>query len=620
MKLRPFVALASLLLAGCPRQDEVFTGSLDAPGPLALVRGDGLFTRPVAVTADRHGGRLRLIDLTTGRYAPTRPTAAFLRDAALPLGRDRLIHGVAALSPDPQTLTAYAIDNRYDTLVRAPWIVGRDDQGFPVRAEPRVVSVQVDAAEDRVQVSPVVIERGEATTETWTLTFDGRVWQARGSRSGPVRPAPATGAWTSEGGAIRLTIRGNPSEGDRIQIELDSGVEEIDLGGRPESLSLSPDGAHLAVTFQIDDGTGGLRMADPMDGSLRDPLPLPAGAKPGRMDWDAAGQLWVADRGLRRVHRIDPVSLDIHSIELPWPVFDVAPVITSRGEERLVLAPAEGAPSVWVYDLESGRFIDANPSAPGVQGMPLLAPIQGLAALPEPYPLPFQRDPFSGEPTGAAQEEATVAISLSSGKIIFVRADNGCLVSDRLGPRTRRRTTAGRFGDYTPEFPINPPFTAHLAPAEDSTRHIVVSACAGVARQETWRLTYDANVSAWVARGSISKVQDALVEEDTRYTNDNGSFSLLIRAGSTPSVDGWQISFDVLEGVLEASALDVAGGLPRMRFDLPGDPIAYIRDRGPTDDDERPDARVPEVAVAAQAEDAVMRVDARNGLITAIWD
>ncbi len=616
------LGLAALLALGfgCGQDDEIFSGSLDTPGPVGMVRGVGVFARPVAMSADQHGGRVRLLDLTTGRYASTTPHASFLRDAALPLGRDRLITAVAGLAAPSGTLDVWALDARHNHLIRAPWFEGTDGAGVPLRVEPVVTNVvSTPAGGGTAEASAVVLDRGQATSETFTLTFDGAQWQVRGSRSGPEAPAPKVGTWVSDGGAVRLVLSGEPLEGDRIEVQIEAGVQEWDLGGAPQGMHLSRNGFHLAVSAG-DTLYVLTTVPEATPDTLVPAVTLPTGAQPGRIDEDRDGQLWIADLALPAVHRYDPSTTTLVTLPMPWPVRDVAPVTSADGRARLAVAPLDGAPSVWLYDLFDDAFVDVNPSTPGVDGMTFLAPVEGLSAFEEPYELPFQRDPYDGDAFGADLSQTTIAISLASGKIVFMQADTGCLASDRLGPRTRRRNSGTTFGDYTPEFSADPPFTAYLSAAEDSTRHVVVNACAGLARQETWELTYDAIRGAWFADGTVTGLLTTPIREDARYTADNGQFSLLMRAGAAPSVDGWRLSFDVLDGILAGSAAGVADDLPQITFDLPGEPLAYVRPRGPTDDDEREDAVIPEVVVSARSEDVVVRIDARDGLITGIWD
>lgn len=610
--IRRFVGLCAIAALAACADTETFSGSLISPAAVAVMPPSGPFSRPIGVAADRLGGRLRALDLTTGRYAATASQASFLRDAAVPTGRDRILTGVAAVATGPDTVHFFALDTRHDVVLRVPWVDGRGGGGSLVRTEPRLVSVDVDAAD--VSVAGVTLDRGRTATDTWTFTFARDGWTVSGLRSGtePER-APATGAYATEDGALRLVIVGTPAEGDTITIAADNGLSEAALPGAPTALAASPDGSRVVAAYASAAG-GGVAVFDPVAFDTPQAIPLPAGTRPVRLAFDDTGALWVADAALAQVHRVDVATAIVTSIDLPWPTLDVAPVLTPEGRPRLVLAPRD-VPSVWLYDLDRGVFLDSTPGTPEITGMPLLSPVTGLATMPAPYDLPFQRDLTDGEATGPDLVDSTVAVALASGRVVWMQASTGCLVSDRLGPRTRQLNSATRVGDYTVNFPLEIPGTAYLEAAEDTSRHVLVNACAGNAPSESWSLTYDAIDGAWRAEGTVSGEQLATAIEDRRWVSDLGAVSTVIRAGTTVSVDGWRFRFDVIDGILAATALTLDEALPVITFDLPGDPVGYIRpawanERGP----------VPEVIVAAQAEDVVVRIDARTATITALWD
>ena len=244
----------------------------------------------------------------------------------------------------------------------------------------------------------------------------------------------------------------------------------------------------------------------------------------------------------------------------------------------MFVVPIDGA-ELWAVDLASGELRDLNPWAPGIGGFPLYSPVRGIAALPTASRYPYP------DAAGVRPRSELLAISLASGAIVFFDQRTGCLVPDRLGPRTQL-VQFGRFLDYSTDF-AEVGGAVSLASNATNDRSVVVNTCAGIARAEGWRLTFDAAEQAWIVTGEVSGEQTRRAYEDIRYTSDRGQISFVLRSGTRPSIDGWTIDFAVTDGALriasdqgtEIAPFDfIRRQLTEVRFSLPGDPhpLAFV--------------------------------------------
>jgi hypothetical protein len=620
------VALA--LLASC-LQPEIYTGAFDVPVAIAVVQPEvgGPFLEPVGLVANRHGGNVVPLALKQGRFLSEDSTVSFLRGNPIPTGALRLLASVAATAPSVDEITVWAGDERFGTLLRLPWILDcaaepdRDEcaadriPGVPVEVGLRVRAV---SAPDGLSLADLDGKRGYTATETWTITYDGAAWWVEGSRSGR-QPVPAeTGVWWSaEQHRLSFTVRdpqGRARAGDAFVVETDTGAREIDVGGAPVALLATDDQRSLAVIVERTDGGVVLGWLDP-ETELLAPVALPADAAPGRLTFAEDGALLVADRARPAVWEVEPgATTPAREHVLPWPVLDVAEL-----GGVLHVTPLDGR-SLWRVDRATGELLDTNPVTPGVQGLALTANVIGLEAIRLPYDMPEYDD------SAIRRRGRSVGVSLSSGAVVFVHEDSGCLVQSSLGPRTVYDPNS-IYQDYATSFDdvLGGPI---LEQNGASTRHVIVNDCAGIAPAEQWTLRYDEVRQGWVVTGSYSGEQRELAREDERYVSDEGQVSFLVRAGTLPSRDGWTIRFSIDSGVAAATTSSSDVFLRQVAVGVSGD-LTAARWRaglpGPIGDHEAGEGWYPvdlrtTLLTPAAATNEVGRVDPQTAVIDVGWE
>lgn len=605
--MKPTLAILLVGLSACAT-DDAFSGSLNTPSPVGVLDPSlgGPFTHAVGYVGDRHGGRIRTLDLTTGRYLADDPVASFFRGSGLATGSERELVGVAAYAPDADHASVFAIDKRFNQLLLVPHVVGRASDGSPEEAVATVLSkdfTDADSSGDSPTLESVKLDADTAASETWTVTSHGAWWEVVGSRSGLQPRAYADQPFLSTGGALSFVLRGAATPGDSFAIVTDTGQTETDLAGTPTELVMAPDQSSLALIVREGD-LDVLRLVNPADGALGEPVLFAVDSRPNRVTWSADSKtLWVADRATNAVWSVDVGSAVATAHPTPWPTQDVAVHDGDSGTTAYVVAV--GGQEVWVMDTTTDTLLDVNPSTPSVDPMSLRSPISGLAAITAPYSLPS--DDEDVDRTGR-----TVAVSLASGKIVWMIERTGCLVTDGLGPRTEIISSTTSLADYNPDFTVSVPGTAYLDVIEDGTRHVNVNPCGGVAPAESWILRFDSVQQGWTVEGTVSGKQSAVAFEDARYVSDNAQIHFAMRAGAQPSLDGWSLSFNVLDGVLDAEGDNNEDGIRELAIDLPGRPAIFWK----TVDG----AARPYVVAAAEASDVVVKVDSTTGIVDSLWE
>lgn len=606
------VALAS----GCQTQ-ALPTPIFDGPEWSDVLQPDqgGPFWSPVAFVANTRDGSITPLDLRHGTAVSDQHGAPFLPPRRVATGNTRQLGQIAAWVPAEDRVTVFAADLAHGVLVQAPYLRGLDSTGEPIPVVPEageVVFEDVDGSGDSADVVGLQMRYGFTTTEEWTFTYDGSEWIAVGTRSGRQSTGLRFGqTWLSDNRELELTIRGSASAGDTLRFTTDTLLVEHDVGGLVMGLTRVPDedllvlGVWDPVASQGDlvlwdmygeVELGRIALADVLTGAGASGV----GAQPWRFAWDdesyssvALGEdlaedglpprLFVGDARLPVVWDIEldlafPATSSVESISVPAPVNALAVVAESddprsyrEGYHNLMVAPIDGT-RVDLYDLIDERWIDVNPRDGVVGGLDLRSPIVGLSALPAPVLL------FQEANSGARVEKKGVAVSTLDGALALIEGDSGCMATDGQGARVLYDTGAYQL-EYVDRGNLSNPV---LFTDPDTARSVVGSECGGIARNETWTLVYDGLLGGWTVEGSVSGPQEAVAYEDERYVTDDGGISFLILAGTQPTTDGDIFVFTVDDGVLEVTSVPVDSGEFELPFDLPGPPLAFLLDSGPS--------------------------------------
>lgn len=572
--------LTLVVFAAC-REEVPYGGAFDVPVAAAVLQPEvgGPFQEPVGFVANGHGGQIVQLALKQGRFLTDDPTVSFLRTNPLATGGDRILTSVAVRAPSIAEVVVWAGDRRFGQLLRLPWLhdcatlaVPECDgapAGAPIEQESsfEIVETVGDARLDDVHTKD-----GYTTTETWTVAFDGEAWSVEGSRSGREAERPVPGRpYSTESRRLNFTIaQGDRAvAGDRFVIETRNGLTEHDVGGAPLALLTSPDQSLLAmVVHDLVIDRPFVRWFDPAAATVVGQVALPAEASPHRLAWSLDGALLVADRTWPAVWEVALGETVAIEHPTPWPTLDVTAFDGADGRRRLYVVPLDGS-ALWPMDRDTDALIDVNATVPGDQGMAFDIPVLGIEALPLPYQMPEYTEDL------IRVTARSVAVVLGDATVVFAHEETGCLVQDALGPRTVASSGLAGTDDYEASFE-NVLGPATLEQDGASGRHVLVNACAGLARPEEWELRFDQNVQAWRVEGSVSGVQQALAIEDQRYLSDRGEVSFTVRAGSTPSRDGWTIRFTVDAGVARATGDNDEDGVRDVSLGVAADPVAFF--------------------------------------------
>ncbi len=579
----------------------------------------GPFWSPIGFVANTRDGSITPIDLRHGTAVSDQHGAPFLPPRRVATGNLRQLGQIAAWVPAEDRVTVFAADLAHGLLVEAPYIRGLDSDGEPIPVVPtasEAVFTDADGSGDSAAVAGLQLRYGYTTTETWTLRFDGSVWTATGSRTGrQAQPLSFGRTWTSDNRELELTLQGTASAGDTLVFTTDTMLIEHDVGGMVMGLSRVP-GEDLLVLGVWDPtaAQGDLVLWDMAAGAERGRIALAdvvtgdgtagTGAQPWRFAWDDEAyeealvedgfldgviddgeppRLFVGDARLPVVWDVAldlarPSRSDVAALSVPAPVNALAVVAESDdprtarvGYHNLYVAPVDGT-RVDLYDLVDERWVDVNPRDGVVGGLDLRSPVVGLSTLPDTVLL------FQEANSGARVEKKGVAVTTFDGALALIEGDSGCMATDGQGARILYDTGAYQLEYVDRGNPSNPV----LFTDPDTARAVVGSECGGIARDETWTLTYDGVVGAWRVEGSVSGLQEGLAYEDERYVTDDGGISFLMLSGTAPTTDGDIYLFSVDDGVLEVSSVPIDSGEYELPFDLPGPPLAFTLDAGPT--------------------------------------
>lgn len=611
------LALPLLLQAGC-NSDEEWEKHFDGPVSVAVLypEAGGPFEDVVGFVSNSRSGRITPLDLKHDRVLTDDLSASFLRASYVATGRARILGDVAVLAPNLETVTLFVTDAAHGLLVEAPYIVGFDQEPVevvPTSTEP--LFVDADGNGDAPRLEGLELRAGYTTTEQWTVTWDGTAWEVEGSRSGLQEELAEPGEEYHSGyREVQFTIIGTATPGDRFEFSTDTGIVEHDVGGVIQAMSMAPDQSHLLLSIYEPDTDGAALVVFDLAGRVvTGRIPLEEGAQPYRMSWTPDGSLvFVGDARLARAWQVavdvaDPAASVVDSLEMPGPLLDLAYVETER-HRRLAVAPV-GVNRVDLLDLDDGGFVDVNPYVAGVAGLETSSPVVGLATSPL-----EQLTPETTE-FGARYPSYGIAVSLYEGRLVLLDPDTGCLVPDTLGPRSYESST-----DDFSWSDLDPSSTPYLWEDEATGKHVQVNECAGIASSETWEIAFDGVAQAWTVEGSLSGLQHNVAREDERYVSDEGAISFTVMAGVQPSTDGDTFRVTVKDGVLDwDSDLDDDGEVDRS-IELPGRPVCFWYDVGPTgggwdEIDRRAFALVP-----VTNSDLVFRARLSSGQTETLWD
>lgn len=620
----------SLLVAACAPPDDVLP-TFHGPERSAVLHPDdgSPFEEPVGFVANTRSGTIVPLDLKHSVELGDSVASPFLRPRWVATGDTRQLGAVSAWSPDGEAVTVFVADLSHDLLVEAPYLTGLDDNGVPVVYEATSdegVFLDVDGSGDSAALSGLTLRRGFTTTETWSIEFNGEEWWVFGSRSGKQGLPAYTGVpYSSDNREVEFTIDGTASAGDRIELQTDVGIVEHDLGGSVLELARIPgEDLLLLGTWSAATDLGELVVWD-MAGAVEvGRVPLPEGAQPWRFAWtDDGTELFVADSQRSAVYDIvlDLAAPELSTVvELPtdgpvaavaW-VGDEGHVLESAeddGYEHLFVALAE-ANRVDLFDLRSDTWIDVNPLDDHFGGIEVQSPVTGLAGTPVRFKLQETTN------WDVRQEAKVVAVTTFNGDLRMIEADTGCFALEEGGA-----SVAADAGSDALEFSDRGNTSDPLLWEDPATgERIVFSSCGGVAKAETWTMTYDELDASWRVEGNVTGELDNRVREDERYVSDHGEFSLLILSGTNPSSDGDTFVFRVDDGQLRIDEVRKPGSQISSGFELPGPPVVFQYEAGPTGGGWDEVDRRTFVLLPVTNSDLAVRVRLQAWAIEAIWE
>lgn len=570
---------ALVLLVGCEETAEAVYLHFDGPVAAAVLPAyEGPWEVPAGFVANSRDGSIVAVDLKMGRLLTDDDTASFLRGAMLATGGNRMLSDVAVV-PGDGTVTVWAIDTRYQQLLRVPYVTsvvdGVPEEVTPTSTEPEFLDI--DGSGDSPTLTDVKLRAGFTTTEDWNIEFDGERWWPKGTRSGTMhRPLVPGEPWFSDDGELAFTLTGTATVGDRFHFRTETGVEEWDLGGLPLGL-LAHDGR---VYASVD--AGHIGVFDGVTGARIGAVQLGAGAQPGRMAVAPDGRVFVTDGQaahiwvLRFDLEVDPSTVPVETMPIAAPSIDVAwqGGIDRDGEsfEHLFVAPA-GLLRVDVIDLVTGAAVDPNPTTQGTEGIFIGAPVSGLAASVGDTQLPFE------SAWGGVATVPTVVVSTADGFVYSLEASTGCAVLDEIGPIATPSDSTTAFillddqGDTS---------QASLWIEAYTSSQVTMSTCGGVVRSEAWSVVYDSATASWEVEGSLSGVQQARAYDGARYLSDNGGLSFVIATGPLPPTQGDRFAFEVDDGLLVFRGSDEEEDGTASPWESPGRPATFEITGGPS--------------------------------------
>ena len=603
-----------MLMVGCS-YDGTVNARFDGPElAVAIAPESSPFVNPIGLVAGRRDGVITPIDLGRGWLLSDDLASPFLAADPIPMGSGRIPSAMVAES-SAEHVTLWVGDAVSGELLEVPWIVGSLD-GDPIEIEAElstdVLFEDVDASGDSATLSRLMAHTGAATTESWSVVFDGSEWVVTGSASGLQQERAHVGLpYRSDRGEVSFTVIGDATAGDTLSFGVETGLVSHEVGGQPTGLALLGDSGLLAMTIW-DGEASSLQLFDTAAGELLGEVALPAGASPWGLLWDEVGEsLLVSDLGIGGLHSVaidsgDPLaSGTTHNLAgLEIGHFEV---IRGEGYEHLFVAPV-AANSVELYDLATFEQLDINPITPEVDGLRLDSPVVGLEASVVEATLPERTS------WGANYSDMTVAIATMGGEMWLAEGATGCFVEDEGGPYAYIDSTE-EFGDEGAS--SNPDFDNDGGLVDS----VVVGSCGGVVRDEVWAATFDEVVGAWLVEGAYSGRQEGVAWEDVRYVSDNGAISFTILSGDRPSTHGDRFKWHTVAGLAVTGGDVDQDGYTDLNLEYPAAPVAYSW-MEPADSDEGFEVGSPRAGLMWPIvnADAVLLVDAGNAKAAVLID
>jgi len=608
------LGLAALALSACG-PDPALRPTFDGPiwsDILTPIEG-GPFWTDIGFVANSRDGSVVPLDLRHRTAVSDQFGGPFLAPRKVAFGDERQLGQVVAWSPGDESVDVFAIDHTHALMVQAPYVLGVSEAGEPIvpdliNTDP--VFVDDDGSGDSASMSGIELRHGFTTTEDWVVEYDGSEWFVTGSASGRQTRSPRFGKqWTSDNRELTFKISGTASAGDRFELSTDVGVVEHDLGGVPLSLLEVP-GTDLMLVglWDREADLGDLLVWDRLTASEVGRIALPESSQPWRLTWDQTGTLFVGDARRSAVYIIAldedaPAASVVEEIATPAPIEALA-VVSQEADtlahrefyNHLFVAPVDDT-RVDLYDLTTGEWVDVNPRDGIVGGLDLRSPVVGMSTVPMAIKLLEETN------DGTRRREHVVAVTTFDGALRLIEGPTGCLAIDVQGARliadvNTELVAFSDLGDISNPVLVTDPATS---------RQVVSSACGGIARDEAWRLIYDGVEGAWRATGTLSGEQEGLVYEDERYTTDDGGLSWVILAGTWPTTDGDTFTFTIEDGVLEMTEITVST-TDVMTFNLPGPPLAFTMDMGPSGGGWDEDRTKAHILLPVTNSDAVLRI------------
>jgi hypothetical protein len=590
---RPLRFAPLLLLLGCSETLDLISLRFDGPIAAAVLPADaGPWEVPVGFVANSRDGTIVPLDLKMGRHLTDDPSASFLRAAGITTGDTRILADVAVVAGDAGSVTLWAIDSASGQVLRVPYVLSVDADGFPEEPAPTAtdpVFVDVDSSGDSPTLTDITLRAGYTTTEDWSVGYDGARWWATGSRSGLQSKEPFDGQeYDSNNLEVSFLLDGTATAGDRFEFSTDTGVREYTFSGALPTALFAQDGrVYVSVASDsgvvvIYNGVTGEQIGVVDLGAQ----PLGAGAQPGRMTGAPDGRLFVADAALPLVWELrfdlelDPAAVIVTPISVAAPAVDVAWQGGYDREDKafdhLFVAPV-GALRVDVWDLTAQAWVDPNPATQAVEGVFLGAPVVGLAASVGDVWLPHLTE------WGASPRVPTVSVATADGFTYMLEASDGCGVYDEVGAYGENTSTDDGSAIYI-SLDDQGDTSDSLLQYDDATGfQVVPSTCGGVARSETWTVRYDSGSLSWEVEGSLSGVQANRALDGDRYLSDDAAISFVITSGARPPTDGDTFMFRMNEGLRVFRGLDsTLDGTVDRAWEFPGRPVAYETLSGPT--------------------------------------